>query len=216
MPSTYQRLAVDFDGDGRRDIVASVPDALGSTANFLARAGWQTGEPWGFEVKLPPGYGGPSGRRNKQPLAKWSALGITRIDGSPLAGGGPAGLAAAHEAEDKKRRDEIERRNKLDNLCYTLEKQIADNKDKLGGVNLGAIEGLIKEGREAIEKQDDDKVQDVSARLEKEAHAMAAKLYETSGAQGAAPGAAPAGENNGAAGEGKKGDVIDAEFEESN
>jgi molecular chaperone DnaK len=123
--------------------------------------------------------------------------------------------AAAHEAEDKKRRDEIERRNKLDNLCYTLERQIADNKDKLAGVNLGAIEGLIKEGREAIEKQDDEKVQDVSTRLEKEAHAMAAKLYETSGAQGAAPGAAPAGEGEGKA-DGKKGDVIDAEFEESN
>jgi molecular chaperone DnaK len=124
--------------------------------------------------------------------------------------------AAAHEAEDKKRRDEIERRNKLDNLCYTLERQIADNKDKLAGVNLGAIEGLIKEGREAIEKQDDEKVQDVSTRLEKEAHAMAAKLYETSGAQGAAPGAAPAGDSSGAQGDGKKGDVIDAEFEESN
>ncbi|MDQ2645448.1 MAG: molecular chaperone DnaK [Myxococcota bacterium] len=125
--------------------------------------------------------------------------------------------AATHEAEDKKRRDEIERRNKLDNLCYTLERQIADNKDKLGGVDLGAIEGLIKEGREAIEKQDDDKVQDVTTRLEKEAHAMAAKLYETSGAQGAAPGAAPGAENNGApGGDGKKGDVIDAEFEESN
>ncbi len=125
--------------------------------------------------------------------------------------------AATHEAEDKKRRDEIERRNKLDNLCYTLERQIADNKDKLGGVNLSAIEGLIKEGREAIEKQDDDKVQDVTTRLEKEAHAMAAKLYETSGAQGAAPGAAPGGDNNGApGGDGKKGDVIDAEFEESN
>jgi molecular chaperone DnaK len=123
--------------------------------------------------------------------------------------------AAQHEAEDKQRREEIERRNKLDNLCYTLERQIADNKDKLAGVNLGAIEGLIKEGREAIEKQDDEKVQDVSTRLEKEAHAMAAKLYETSGAQGAAPGAAPAGEGEGKA-DGKKGDVIDAEFEESN
>jgi lytic murein transglycosylase len=92
MPSTYQRLAVDFDGDGRRDIVASVPDALGSTANFLARAGWQSGEPWGYEVALPPAYGGPSGRRNRQPLAKWTALGITRIDGTPLNGGGPAAL----------------------------------------------------------------------------------------------------------------------------
>ena len=125
--------------------------------------------------------------------------------------------AAQHEAEDRQRREEIERRNKLDNLCYTLERQIADNKDKLGGVDLGAIEGLIKEGREAIEKQDDEKVKDVTARLEKEAHAMAAKLYETSG--GAAPGAAPGGDAGpqGSSGEsGKKGDVIDAEFEETN
>jgi len=66
MPSTFQRLAVDFDGDGRRDIVGSVPDALGSTANFLARAGWRSGEPWGFEVMVPLSYGGPSGRRNRQ------------------------------------------------------------------------------------------------------------------------------------------------------
>ena len=76
MPTTYQRLAVDFDGDGRRDIVGSVPDALGSTANFLKKAGWVTGQPWGVEVKLPANYSGPSGRRNKQTLAQWKSLGI--------------------------------------------------------------------------------------------------------------------------------------------
>jgi lytic murein transglycosylase len=92
MPTTYQRLAVDFDGDGRRDIVRSVPDALGSTANFLSRAGWVSGQPWGFEVMLPAGYSGPSGRRNRQPLAKWSALGIARTDGGALSGGSPAAL----------------------------------------------------------------------------------------------------------------------------
>ncbi len=53
MPSTYERLAVDFDGDGRRDLVSSTTDALASTANFLKRAGWQTGMPWGFEVQNP-------------------------------------------------------------------------------------------------------------------------------------------------------------------
>ena len=92
MPSTYQRLAIDFDGDGRRDIVASVPDALGSTANYLKRAGWITGQPWGYEVRLPANYGGPSGRRTKQSIAQWSELGIRQVDGSPLAGNGPAGL----------------------------------------------------------------------------------------------------------------------------
>lgn len=80
MPTTYQRLAVDFDGDGRRDIVKSVPDALGSTANYLHRAGWAEGEPWGYEVKLPDHYSGPSGRTNKQTLAQWKTLGIKRLE----------------------------------------------------------------------------------------------------------------------------------------
>src|SRR6187431_1809820 len=126
--------------------------------------------------------------------------------------------AAAHEAEDQRRREEIDRRNKLDNMCYQLEKQIADNKDKLGGVDVASIESLIKEGRAAVEKQDDDKVTDVLERLEKEAHAMASKMYEGAGGPppggaGGPGGAAPGG---GAADEPKKGDVIDAEFEETN
>ncbi|HMJ13357.1 MAG TPA: molecular chaperone DnaK [Polyangiaceae bacterium] len=130
--------------------------------------------------------------------------------------------AAAHEAEDKRRREEIERRNKLDNLCYTLEKQISENKEKLAGADLSNLEGIIKEGREAVERQDDDKIQDVLARLEKEAHQLATKLYESAGAPGAGGEPPPA---NGAPGGGatppadsgrKKGDVIDAEFEETN
>ena len=51
MPSTFLRLAVDFDGDGRRDIVDSAADALGSSAHYLAKAGWRSGVPWGFEVE---------------------------------------------------------------------------------------------------------------------------------------------------------------------
>ena len=66
MPSTFQRTAVDFDGDGRRDIVGSVPDALASAANYLKSAGWVRGEPWGFEVRLPANYSGPSGRRARR------------------------------------------------------------------------------------------------------------------------------------------------------
>ncbi len=92
MPSTYLRLAVDGDGDGRRDLVDSAADALHSTANFLARAGWQTGAGWGYEVRVPAGYSGPAGRSPKQPVASWAAKGITRIDGSGLSGGGNAGL----------------------------------------------------------------------------------------------------------------------------
>lgn len=82
MPTTYQRLAIDFDGDGRRDIVGSVPDALGSTANYLKRAGWVSGQPWGVEVRLPSNYSGPSGRRTKQTLAQWKALGIQPLSQS--------------------------------------------------------------------------------------------------------------------------------------
>lgn len=88
MPSTFERLAVDFDGDGRRDIVDSVPDALASTANFLKKAGWQTGMPWGFEVQLPAGTStdGES-RKSKRALSTWQSRGVTRIDGSPLVQG---------------------------------------------------------------------------------------------------------------------------------
>ena len=98
MPSTYERLAVDFDGDGRRDLVSSVPDALASTANFLKKAGWQTGMPWGFEVKIPDNMSiSGEGRRNKKPLSSWQQQGLTRIDGSALVQGNlslstPAGL----------------------------------------------------------------------------------------------------------------------------
>ncbi len=92
MPSTYQRAAVDFDGDGRRDLVASVPDALGSVANYLKAAGWRGGEPWGFEVRLPARYDGPSGRHDRRALSDWAARGIQRVDGEPIAGDARAGL----------------------------------------------------------------------------------------------------------------------------
>lgn len=92
MPSTFERAAVDFDGDGRRDIVGSVADALGSTANYLARAGWRRGQPWGIEVKVPPGYAGLSGRRMRRELVLWRKLGIRNLDGTDLAGEGRAAL----------------------------------------------------------------------------------------------------------------------------
>ena len=92
IPTTYRRLAVDFDGDGRRDLVGSAADALGSTGNYLKRAGWHTGDPWMVEVRLPQGYRGASGRRRKAPIAVWARRGIVRADGSKLSGAGRAGL----------------------------------------------------------------------------------------------------------------------------
>jgi molecular chaperone DnaK len=128
--------------------------------------------------------------------------------------------AAEHEAEDKERREQIERRNKLDNLCYTLEKTIADNKEKIGDVT--SIESLIREGRQAVEKQDDAAVTSVSERLEKEAHRIASVMYQgAGGTPGAGPNAGPVDGGgppaDGAGGDGKKkdGGVIDAEFEET-
>jgi glucose-6-phosphate 1-epimerase len=97
MPSTYARIAVDGDGDGRRDLVASIPDALASTANYLKRAGWRSGQPWGIEVTLPAGFNPAlAGRTKRQPLSQWRALGLQPLAGGPLqvAGIGDADRAA--------------------------------------------------------------------------------------------------------------------------
>lgn len=96
MPSTYEELAVDFDGDGRRDLVSSTSDALASTANFLKKRGWQTGMPWGFEVRIPDdmSIGGES-RRNKKPLSSWMSRGVVRADGSALIQGNLSSSSAA-------------------------------------------------------------------------------------------------------------------------
>jgi len=86
MPTTYARIAVDFDGDGRRDLVTSIPDALASTANYLKRSGWQTGRPWGQEVRLPSGFDTAlAGRTSRRPLSDWVARGVTRVDGGAIA-----------------------------------------------------------------------------------------------------------------------------------
>jgi lytic murein transglycosylase len=83
MPTTFERLAVDFDGDGRRDLMDSTADALASTAHFLSRAGWQTGQPWGFEVQLPPRFDTrQESRHQTRPLAEWAARGLRLADGS--------------------------------------------------------------------------------------------------------------------------------------
>lgn len=85
MPSTYARIAVDFDGDGRRDLVHSIPDALASTANYLKRSGWRRDQAWGFEVKLPQGFDtNQAGRKNRHAFSHWRSRGVERIDGGDL------------------------------------------------------------------------------------------------------------------------------------
>lgn len=77
MPSTYNRHAVDFSGDGRRDIWGSIDDALASTANYLAHSGWQQDERWGFQVTLPDGFDHAlSAPGQTKPVAFWRERGI--------------------------------------------------------------------------------------------------------------------------------------------
>lgn len=86
IPSSYQSLAVDFDGDGKRDIWSDNPaDALASTANYLARNGWVKGAPWGIEVMLPQGFDYTLANRDiKKTTADWAAMGVVTLDGQPV------------------------------------------------------------------------------------------------------------------------------------
>ncbi|WP_018261613.1 lytic murein transglycosylase [Methylobacterium sp. WSM2598] len=94
MPTTYLRYAVDFDGDGRRDIWHSPADALAATAHYLSAEGWPAGAPWGYEVALPPGFAyALADETTERPLESWARLGLRRADGQPFAATGvPARL----------------------------------------------------------------------------------------------------------------------------
>jgi lytic murein transglycosylase len=90
LPSDYFASAVDFDGDGRRDLLRSVPDVLASTANLMAKLGWRAGQPWLEEVRVPDEL--PWEQADiaiHHPVAQWAGWGVTRADGSALAAGGP-------------------------------------------------------------------------------------------------------------------------------
>jgi membrane-bound lytic murein transglycosylase B len=78
IPTSYIAYAVDMDGNGKRDIWNSVPDALATAANLLAKNGWQTGRTWGYEVDLPSGRKFPNGSMS---LGKWEGIGVTRTGG---------------------------------------------------------------------------------------------------------------------------------------
>ena len=85
MPSTFKRFAVDFDHDGHRDVVDSVPDMIASTANNLKTDGWVPGESWGYEVVLPAGFDYLLADRSKQmTIAQWEGLGVKRAGIRPF------------------------------------------------------------------------------------------------------------------------------------
>jgi membrane-bound lytic murein transglycosylase B len=85
LPSSFLAYAVDGDGDGRRDIWGSMADVMASTANYLARSGWVAGQPWGLEVRLPPGFDlARADSATRQSSAQWAAEGLQAFDGKPL------------------------------------------------------------------------------------------------------------------------------------
>jgi membrane-bound lytic murein transglycosylase B len=86
IPTTFETYAVDFDGDGRRNIWTSNADALASTANYLRASGWRSGETWGYEVTVPKTY--DLGKTGVHTLAWWAGHGVVRANGAafPRAG----------------------------------------------------------------------------------------------------------------------------------
>ena len=96
IPTTYQSYAVDYDGDGKRNIWYDVPDALASTASYLKHSNWQAGQSWGYEVTLPKGFNPKKvSEKTLRRLGDWQKLGITRVGGEPFPRpGDKAGLYA--------------------------------------------------------------------------------------------------------------------------
>ncbi|ALI08138.1 MULTISPECIES: lytic murein transglycosylase [Pseudomonas] len=85
IPTTYNTHAVDFDGDGRRDIWGSSTDALASTAHYLQSSGWQRGQPWGFEVNLAEGFDYTLADGTiRKPVSEWIRLGVSEYGGLPI------------------------------------------------------------------------------------------------------------------------------------
>ncbi|MGE0791679.1 MAG: molecular chaperone DnaK [Sandaracinaceae bacterium] len=126
--------------------------------------------------------------------------------------------AKSHEAEDQKRREQVEARNKADQLCYGVERALSEAKDKLPADKVKEVEGKVAKLREAIEKEDHDAIKERTATLEAAMSEVAQAAYGAAGAPpgagpsagGGAPGAEPTSSDDG------DDDVIDAEFEETN
>ncbi len=85
MPSSFSRHAIDYDGDGKRDIWTSKPDVFASTANYLAVSGWRDDITWGRAVRVPDNFDlGLTGRKTKKPIGKWQELGVRMPGGGDL------------------------------------------------------------------------------------------------------------------------------------
>ena len=85
LPSSWVKFAVDYDRDGRKDIWASKPDVFASIANYMKKNGWQTGQPWAVQVKLPANFDmNLEGKTTVKPVSEWNAMGVRTESGEPL------------------------------------------------------------------------------------------------------------------------------------
>ncbi len=85
IPTTYRDFAIDFDGDGKRDLWNNMKDGFGSAANYLSRSGWDRNGTWGREIRLPDGFDfALAGLDRNRTLSEWQALGVRRADGRDL------------------------------------------------------------------------------------------------------------------------------------
>jgi len=150
-----------------------------------------------------------TGKEQKITITASSGLGQDEIDRMQKE-------AELNEEEDKKKRDLIETKNKADQMCYSMEKTLAEHKDKIDEADRTRVEGAIKELREAISAEDRAQMESRMEALEKEFHKVAEQMYKHVAGPQAGPGeGAPPPTGNAPHG-GAEGDVIDADFEEAN
>lgn len=120
--------------------------------------------------------------------------------------------AKAHAEEDRKRREMVEERNKLDTLVYSTEKTMTELSDKASPEVKGAVNTALEDAKKALEANDQDKMKSAYAELEKAAHKLSEEAYKRAAASGEAAGAQA---GNGAQGaDAGKEDVVDADYEE--
>ncbi|EAQ01662.1 Membrane bound lytic murein transglycosylase B [Pseudooceanicola batsensis HTCC2597] len=164
MPTSYAAYAVDFTGDGRRDIWAGDPtDALASTAAYLSRMGWQRGMPWGAEVTLPAGFDFTHASGPKKLPSDWARLGVRPAAGGTLADHGPARLLLPAGARGVaflvfKNFDVIKRYNNSD--AYAL--GVGHLGDRIGGA--GPLRGGWPDGERALKRAERQELQSLLTR----------------------------------------------------
>lgn len=136
IPTSYLAFAVDFTGDGKRDIWSDNPaDALASTAAYLKKSGWVKGQPWGVEVTLPRGFDyGSANRKTRKLPSQWARLGVRSADGKRIADYGPASILLPAGAQGAafmifKNFSAIERYNAAD--AYVI--GVGHLSDRIGG-----------------------------------------------------------------------------------